>query len=303
MRIAVTGSSGLVGSDLLIALREGGHDVLRMVRAKPAGRGAAYWNPDTGEIDTTALAECGAVIHLAGANIGEKRWTEARKRDILESRTKGTGLIAETLAKLDGGPRTLVSMSGVHIYGDRGDEPLTEDAAPGSDLFMARVATAWEAATAPAEAAGIRVAHVRGAVSITPKGSTLARMLPLFRLGLGGRLGSGRQWWAWTSLDDMIGILIHAALDPDVRGPLNAVAPNPVTNAEFTRILAKVLGRPAVLPVPSFGPRLVFGDLADELIYASIRAIPERTLASGYTFIHADLESALRDLLGRRDAA
>jgi uncharacterized protein (TIGR01777 family) len=159
------------------------------------------------------------------------------------------------------------------------------------------------APTAPAEAAGLRVVHVRGAVTVTPKGSTLARMLPLFKAGLGGRFGSGRQWWAWTSLDDMIGILTHAAVDPEVRGPLNAVAPNPVTNAEFTRALAKVLGRPALLPVPRFGPRLVFGDLADELIYASIRAVPERTLASGYRFRHPELEGALRDLLDRREAA
>jgi uncharacterized protein (TIGR01777 family) len=284
-------------------LREGGHEVLRMVRSRPAGRGAAYWNPGTGEIDTTALADCDVVIHLAGASIGAKRWTEARKREILESRTTGTGLIAETLAKLDHGPRALVSMSGVHYYGDRGDEPVTEDAPPGTDLFMAKVAAAWEAATAPAEAAGLRVTHVRGAVSVTPKGSTLARMLPLFKLGLGGRLGTGRQWWSWTSLDDMVGILVHAAVNPGVSGPLNAVAPNPVTNAEFTRVLAKVLGRPAVVPVPAFGPRLLFGDLADELIYASIRALPERTLASGYSYRHPELEAALRDLLGRRGAA
>ena len=303
MRIAVTGSSGLVGSDLVAILRRDGHEVLRLVRSRPAGRGAAYWNPDTGEIDTEAVADCDAVIHLAGANIGERRWTEARKREILDSRTKGTGLIAETLARLDDGPRTLVSMSGIHYYGDRGDEVVTESMPPGTDLFMAAVAAAWEAATAPAEAAGIRVVHVRGGVSVTPKGSTLARMLPLFRVGLGGRFGSGRQWWSWASLDDMIGVIRHAALDASVTGPLNAVAPNPVTNAEFTRILAGVLGRPAMLPVPRFGPHLIFGDLADELIYASIRAVPERTLASGYSFRHPDLETALRELLRRPRAA
>jgi uncharacterized protein (TIGR01777 family) len=193
------------------------------------------------------------------------------------------------------GPRTLVSMSGIHYYGtDRGEELLTEDSGPGEGPFMPALCQAWEAAADPAREAGLRVVHVRAGISLTPDSGALARMLPLFRLGLGGRLGSGRQWWSWVSLDDLLGLIEHALLSEEVRGPLNATAPAPVTNAAFTRTLGRVLGRPALLPVPSFGPKLLLGEAADDLALESLRVLPERALASGYTFRHPELEGALR---------
>jgi len=302
MRVAVSGASGLIGTELTQVLKREGHDVLRLVRARPPGRGAAYWDPATGEIDREALAGCDAVVNLAARNIGAGRWTEATKRELLASRTAGTGLIARTLADLDDGPRVLVSMSGVHLYGDRGDELLTEASSPGQG-FMAEMVAAWEAAADPARAAGVRVVHPRGGQVITPEGGTLQRLLPLFRLGLGGRFGDGRQWWSWISLDDMVGVIVHALTRPDVAGPLNTCAPGLVTNGDFTRILAEVLGRPAVIPIPRFGPRLLVGDLADALIYSSVRAVPERVLASGYEFRYPDLEGGLRAMLHRPKAA
>jgi uncharacterized protein (TIGR01777 family) len=202
------------------------------------------------------------------------------------------------MAELADGPKVLVSISGINYYGDRGDELLTEASGPGTG-FMAELCVDWEAAAEPARAAGIRVVHPRGGQAMTPEGGTLQRLLPLFRLGLGGRFGDGRQWWSWISLDDLTGVIVHALTRPEVEGPLNACAPGLVTNADFTATLARVLGRPARLPIPKFGPRLVVGDLADELIYASVRAVPERTLASGYEFRHPELEGALRALLGR----
>jgi uncharacterized protein (TIGR01777 family) len=297
VRIAVAGSTGMIGSALLPRLTRDGHEVLRLVRSRPAGRGASSWDPATGVIDGDALRATDVVVNLAGRSIGAGRWTAARKREILESRSRSTGLLAETMAKLDGGPRTLVSMSGVHWYGvDRGDEVLTEASGPGEG-FMAEVCRAWEAAANPARAEGIRVVHVRGGIVLSRQADALRRLLPLFRLGLGGRFGSGRQWWSWISIDDAVGILRHAVVEGAVEGPVNATAPAPVTNAEFTRALAATVHRPALLPVPRFGPRLLVGDLADELLYGSQRVLPERALASGYAFRHTELAPALRELL------
>lgn len=303
MRIAVAGSTGMIGSALLPRLTRDGHEVLRLVRSRPAGRGASFWDPATGVIDADALRGTDVVVNLAGKGIGSGRWTDQRKREILESRTRSTGLLAETMAKLDGGPRTLVSMSGVHWYGvDRGDEVLTEASGPGEGGgFMPEVCHAWEAAADPARAAGIRVVHVRGGIVLSPEADALRRLLPLFRLGLGGRFGSGRQWWSWISIDDAVGIIRHAAVYRAVEGPVNATAPTPVTNAEFTTALAATVHRPALVPVPRFGPRLLVGDLADELLYGSHRVLPERALASGYAFRHTQLAPALDDLLSRRD--
>jgi uncharacterized protein (TIGR01777 family) len=302
MRVAISGASGLIGTELGAVLRRGGHDVLRLVRSRPPGRGAAYWDPASGDLDADALAGCDAVVNLAGKNVGDGRWTEATKRALWHSRVDSTGLLARTMAGLEDGPRVLVSMSGVNIYGDRGDEVLTEASSHGGG-FMAELAAAWEAAADPAREAGIRVVHPRGGQVMHPDGGSLRRLLPLFRLGLGGRFGSGRQWWSWVSLDDMVGVIVHALTRQDVDGVLNACAPELVTNGDFTRVLAGVLGRPAVLPIPRLGPRLLVGDLADELIYASVRAVPERTLASGYRFAQPELEPALRTMLGRPKAA
>src|SRR6266545_2604881 len=286
MHVVVTGATGLVGSALVPLLRRDGHAVTRFSR------------PAAGVLDGAALAAADAVVHLAGRSIGALRWTGKVKREIRQSRTTGTRLLAETMAGLAAGPRVLVVSSGVHYYGDRGDELLTEASRPGQG-FLAGVCQDWEAAADPARAAGLRVVHVRTGVVQATGGGALRILARLFRLGLGGRLGSGRQWWSWVALDDLVGIMRHAVVDEGVEGPLNATAPNPATNAEFTATLARVLGRPAMAHVPRFAPRLAVGELAEELVFASIRALPEATLASGYTYRSPELEPALRRLLHR----
>jgi uncharacterized protein len=301
MLVAVTGSGGMIGSALVSGLVDDGHAVLRLTRSPSPGPGAARWDPAGGTIDAEALAKADAVVHLAGRPIAGLRWTPKIKREILSSRVQGTRLLAETMAGLPGGPRVLVTASGINFYGDRGDELVTETS-PGGSGFLADVCRQWEGATEPARAAGIRTVHVRTGFVQTPKGGALKAQLPLFRLGLGGRLGSGRQWWSWVTLDDVIGIYRHAVVTSSASGPLNATAPNPVTNAEYTAILARVVGRPALFPVPAFGPRLLLGQLADELVFSSARVYPAATEASGYTFQHPTLEAALRHLLDRPTA-
>jgi uncharacterized protein len=299
MLVAVTGSTGLIGSALVRRLSDEGHEVLRLTRGEPTGPGQARWDPAGGTIDAAGLAKADAVVHLAGRSIADTlRWTRRARREILGSRVQGTALLARTLAGL-GGPGVLVCASGVDYYGDRGDEALTEASSSGGG-FLAEVCRQWEAAAEPARAAGLRVVHLRTGPVQTPAGGILARQLPLFRLGLGGRLGSGRQWWSWIALDDVVGIYRHALLDERAAGPLNATAPNPVTNAEHAAALARVLGRPAFLHVPAFAPRLALGrQLADELLFSSKRAYPAATEASGYVFRHPELEPTLRHLLGR----
>jgi uncharacterized protein (TIGR01777 family) len=298
MLVAVTGSTGMIGSALVSSLVDNGHEVLRLARSRSPGPGATRWDPAGGTIDAEALAKADAVVHLAGRPIASLRWTPKIKREILSSRVRGTRLLAETMAGLPDGPRALVTASGINFYGDRGDELVTETS-PGGSGFLADVCRQWEGATEPARAAGIRTVHVRTGFVQTPKGGALKTQLPLFRLGLGGRLGSGRQWWSWVTLDDVIGIYRHAVVTSAASGPLNATAPNPVTNAEYTATLARVVGRPALFPVPSFGPRLLLGQLADELVFSSARVHPAATEASGYTFQHSTLEAALRHILDR----
>jgi uncharacterized protein (TIGR01777 family) len=297
MLVAVTGSSGLIGTALVRRLTGDGHQVLRLVRSRPQDSRQAHWDPAAGRIDAGALAGADAVVHLAGKSIGKSlRWTRRVKREILQSRVEGTALLAATIAGLEGGPRVLVCASGIHYYGDRGDELLTEQSASGRG-FLAEVCRPWEAAADPARAAGVRVVHLRTALVQAANG-LLARQFLLFRLGLGGRLGSGRQWWSWIALDDVVGLYRHALLTAELEGPVNAAAPNPVTNAEHAATVARVLHRPALLPVPRFGPKLLLGDLAD-VLFASTRVHPAVALASGYRFAFPELEPALRHAFGR----
>jgi uncharacterized protein (TIGR01777 family) len=301
LHVLVTGSSGLVGSALVPALERAGHQVTALVRRAPA-TGEAEWHPEAGTIDRAAVGAADAIVHLAGAGVGEKRWSPDHKRNVLESRVKGTTLLSETIARLPEGerPRVFVSGSAVGYYGDRGGEVLTERSAPGAG-FLADVATHWEAATVAAEDAGVRVVHLRSGIVITANGGAMGRMIPLFRLGLGGRLGSGKQYWSWVSLADEVGLIMHA-LDVDaVRGPMNATGPEPVTVAELTRALARVLHRPAALAVPAVALRVVMGrQMAFEMVLGGQRAIPEVARSTGYSFQHADVWSAFGAVLGRR---
>ena len=299
MLVAVTGASGLIGTALVRRLQAEGHQVLRLTRSRPSGPDQVQWDPMAGRLDPDALAKADAVVHLAARNIGDRlRWTAATKRDLLQTRVEGTGLVAETMAGLAEGPRVLVCASGVGFYGDRGDEVLTEVSSGGRG-FLADVVRRWEQAADPARAAGLRVVHLRTGPVQTAAGAGLPKQALMFRLGIGGRLGSGRQWLSWISLDDIAGAYLHALTREDLDGPVNAVAPNPVTNAEFTATLARILRRPAVLHVPAFGPRLVLGEAADELLFVSQRARPARLQATGYRFQFPELDPALRHTLGR----
>jgi uncharacterized protein (TIGR01777 family) len=301
MLVAVTGSTGLIGTALVRRLEADGHQVLRFTRSRPSGPDQSQWDPMGGRIDADAVARADAVVHLAGRGIGDGfRWTRKIKDEILQSRVRGTRLLAETMAGAagSGGPRVLVCASGIHRYGDRGDEVLTESSPPGGG-FLAEVVRQWEAAADPARAAGLRVVHIRNGIVQAAKAPVVARQLPLFRLGLGGRLGSGRQWWSWVALDDTVGLFRHALLTQGLEGPVNGTAPNPVTNAEHAATLARVLGRPGFLAAPRFALRLLLGELADELLFKSLRVQPAAAEASGYTFRFPELEPTLRHILGR----
>jgi uncharacterized protein (TIGR01777 family) len=270
-----------------------------MVR-RPAGPGEISWNPATGQLNPASLESIDAVVHLAGENVGA-RWTAGRKARIRDSRVEGTRLISETLARLAKRPEVMVSASAVGIYGDRGDDVLTESSALGNSAdFLAQVGVEWEAAADPARQAGIRVVHPRFGLVLSRKGGALGRMLLPFRLGLGGRLGSGSQWMSWISLADAVEVIGHVLSNRDVHGPVNVTAPRPVTNREFTRTLGRVLARPTVFAVPAPFLRLLFGEMADVMLLASTRVVPARLTELGYRFQHADLETALRAALGRR---
>jgi hypothetical protein len=294
MRVAITGATGLIGTALRPHLESLGHDVVRVVRSGATGTDIV-WSPGAGTIGP--LDEVDAVIHLAGAGIGDKRWTADYKREILESRTTGTALIAEAIASASDGPKILLSGSAIGIYGARGDEELDESSAPGTG-FLADVCLQWEAATAPAEAAGARVVHLRNGVVLSAQGGALKKQLPLFKFGLGGKMGSGEQWQSWISIDDEVAAIGHL-LGADVAGPVNLTAPKPVTNAEFTDILGDVLHRPTFLPIPKFGPKLLLGgELADNLLFSGQRVKPAVLGADdAFTFAHPDLATALRALL------
>jgi uncharacterized protein (TIGR01777 family) len=299
MRILVTGSSGLIGSALLPVLRASGHDVEPLLRTGAArDTGAPTWDPATGQIDPAALAGIDAVVHLAGENIASGRWTAAKKSRIYSSRIDGTRALVDALRALTSRPPVLIAASAIGYYGHRNADVVDEDSAPGAG-FLAEVVRDWEAAATPAAQAGIRVVHLRFGVVLSAAGGALAAMLPPFRLGVGGPLGSGTQFMSWIAIDDAVGAIVHALSKPDLRGPVNAVAPHPVTNREFAATLGRVLSRPAVLPLPAFVVRLAFGEMGEELLLASTRVDATRLLDSGYEFRFPELEPALRHVLGR----
>jgi uncharacterized protein (TIGR01777 family) len=301
--VLVTGAHGLIGTALIPRLRAGGHRVVRLVRSEPEGADDVRWDPVAGTIDAAGLEGVDAVVHLAGAGIGDKKWTPARKQLILDSRTQGTDLLARTLAGLTRPPEVLLSGSAVGYYGDRGAEELTEASAPGDD-FPARVCMAWEAATAPAEEAGIRVVHLRTGIVLAAHGGALGRMLLPFKLGLGGRIGSGDQYMSWISIDDHVGAIQHLLTDESVHGAANLSAPNPATNSEFTHALGDALHRPTVLPTPLLPLKAVYGgELVQHLLVNGQRVFPRVLQERGYEFAHEQLDDALRAVLAAPAAA
>lgn len=304
MRIVVAGSQGLVGTALVPELIMRGHDVRRLVRREPRGAGEIGWDPDKGRLDPQDLEGTDAVVNLAGAGVGDHRLSPAYKRLVLSSRTRTTALLSQTMAALATPPSVLLQASGIGAYGTcagRGDEVLDESATLG-DTFFADVVRAWEGATAPAEDAGIRVVHLRTAIVLAPKGGALGRLLPIVRAGIGGPLGTGRQYWSWISLPDEVGAVVHL-LDAPVVGPVNMTSPNPATNAEVTAALARAVHRPAVIRVPGFAVRLVIGEFAQEIL-GSVRAIPGALTATGFTWAHptvADVAAWVTDPRAVRD--
>ncbi len=298
MDVIVTGSSGLIGTALVDSLEADGHRVRRLVRRAPSAEGEVRWDPTGGQIDAAGLDGADAAVNLAGPGIGDKRWSDERKRDLREARVEGTRLLAEALAGLPTPPAVLVSGSAIGYYGDRGDERLTEESSAGDD-FLAELCRDWEAAAVPASVEGIRVATIRTGIVLAPGGGALERLLPLFKFGLGGRLGSGNQYWSWITLEDQVRAIRHL-LDHEVAGPVNLTAPGPVTNKELTEALGDVLHRPTFVPVPRFGPKLLLGGEATEtFLYASQRVFPTVLEGDGFEFRQADVEAGLRSVLGK----
>ena len=292
-RILVSGASGLIGSALLRALRSSDYDVVSLTRGQ--GEGRIVWDPAQ-ELSPNLVSGFDAVVHLAGESI-VGRWTAAKKRQILESRVQGTRRLAEALARASSRPRVLVAASAVGYYGNRGDEVLREESASGSG-FLAEVCRQWEEAAQAAAQAGIRTVHTRFGLVLSPEGGALPKMLLPFRLGLGGRVGDGRQWWSWIHIADVAGAILHT-LNAEVRGPVNVVGPNPATNAEFTKALGAALSRPTIFPMPAFAARLAFGEMGDELLLASQRVQPAKLVASGFEFRFTDLGATLREICRR----
>lgn len=297
MRIVISGSSGLIGNALVRHLRGSGHHVIRLVR-RAEGADERRWDPAAGVLDPAVINGADAVVNLSGAGIGDHRWTTEYKHELLDSRVKPTALLARTIAGVDRPPTVFVSGSAIGIYGSRGDEMLDEEASPG-DTFLADICERWEQATAPAQEAGVRTAHIRTGIVLAAEGGALKKQLPLFKLGLGGRFAAGTQWQSWIGIDDEIRAIEHL-LTVDVRGAVNLTAPHPVTNTEFVKTLGSVLGRPSFVRIPSFGPRLLLGgELADALLFTGQRVLPAKLQGSGYVFRHPTLEVALRAILGR----
>ena len=297
MNVLVSGATGLVGSALSTELESKGHSVVALSRSKPSSEDTVRWDPSRGQIDASRLEGIDAVVHLAGENI-VGRWTAEKKRKILDSRVQGTRLLAETVAGLSEKPRAMICASAIGYYGDRGNELLREESGPG-EAFLSEVVEAWEAAAEPAREADVRVANLRFGIVLSPEGGALGTTLPLFKVGGGGKIGSGRQWWSWVALDDVVGALIHALENDSVEGAVNVAAPNPMTNAEYTKVLGNVLGRPTLVPAPAPALRAVLGEVADELLLASARVEPAKLKDTDYQFRYPELEGALRHLLDR----
>ena len=301
MKILIGGSHGLVGTALIKSLEASGHQICRLVRHYPNSESEIEWSPDRYSIQLARLEGFDAAVNLAGESIAEGRWTDDKKKRIRESRVKGTKLLGDALANLTNPPQTFICASAIGYYGNRGDELLTEASAPGND-FLSEVCVEWEEAARTAAEQGIRVVNARFGVILDKEGGALAKMLPPFRLGLGGRIGSGKQWMSWIALDDVVGGLEFALANDSISGPVNFVAPAPVTNAEFTKALGKALSRPTIFPIPAFGVRLVFGEMADALLLASQRVQPERLMAAGYQFQYSELDAALARVLNKPES-
>lgn len=299
MRVVISGASGLIGTALVRSLRGDGHEVVRLVRRDATAPDEARWDPAGGTVDAKALHGADAVVHLAGAGVGDRPWTKARKQLIYDSRVNGTRTLAEAIARTERGPRVFVSGSAIGYYGDTGDREVDESADMGKG-FLAEVVRDWETAARPAVDAGVRVAHPRTGIVLAAHGGLLGRVLPLFKLGLGGRLGSGRQWVSWITLDDAVAALRHLVDKDDVAGPVNLVAPRPVTNAAYTKAVGRALHRPAVVPVPAFALRAALRDFAAEGPLISQRVRPRRLEESGFAFARPELEGALAAVLGAR---
>lgn len=302
MQVVVSGSTGLVGRALCEELLKSGHTVRPLVRdTSSAPAGSIPWDPARGQLDGAALDGVDAVVHLAGENIAAGRWNAARKARIRDSRVAGTQLLAERLAGLSQRPGVLVSASAIGFYGDRGDAVVTDDT-PAGQGFLAEVCQAWEAAAVPAADAGIRVVHPRIGMVLSARGGALSKMLPPFRMGMGGPIGRGAMWMSWIHLADLVRALIHIIETPELTGAVNALAPNPVTNRDFTRALGSALRRPAVIPVPETALKFALGEMAEALVLSSLRAVPSRLEGSGFEFNFPDVEAALRDLLSGSEA-
>ncbi len=303
MKIAITGSSGFIGSALVRALREDQHRVVRLVRSQPRpGGDEVQWDPEGGAIDLDRLEGFAAVVHLAGENIAQGRWTRAKRNRIWDSRVKASQMLCRALLRLESPPHTIIGASAIGFYGNRGDEILEDGASSGGE-FLAEVCRYWEAAIEPASAHGIRVVHLRLGMVLGPGGGALAALLPFFRMGLGGTIGGGEQYWSWIALEDVLGAIQFILKDEAIKGPVNAVSPEPVTNREFTKTLGRALHRPTLFPVPAFAARLAMGRMADEMLLASARVQPARLLEAGYAFRYPQLEQALRYALQMQSKA
>lgn len=295
MKVAITGASGLVGTELTKQLTKNGHEVVAITRGS-GGDGKIQWNPSEGQLDAASLEGFDAVVHLAGENIAKGRWNVAKKQRILESRTKSTGLLSRTLAGLNEKPKVLVSASAIGFYGDQRPESVDESAGRGTG-FLADVCDDWEKATKAAVDAEIRTVNLRIGVVLSKQGGALQAMLFPFKMGGGGIVGSGQQVWSWVSIHDVVGAIQHAIQDESIRGPVNATSPNASTNKEFTKALGHVLGRPTIIPMPAFLAKILLGEMAEALLLSSSRVLPKKLLDTGYQFQHEDLEATLRALL------